>query len=320
MGKESLTADKLKDLDEIPAEIAFAGGEAYDEDEEVVGDRGDGIDDDVEAPAKEPAKEAEPEEAEEAEEAEEVEDTEAEEVVAEPAKEPAKDVRIPKERFDQVNERMKAAERKLRELEAQQEATGQAETGTYDFDQAESAAAELLLDGRMEEYTAKRKEIRAAQEAEWGSKVQNTSQSTYTQQRENDLIQERALEFQTMYPALDSENETFDEGLLDEVVVQMDSYERLGHDRVTAFEKAVKNVAKIYDLQSDAPPPPVAKPKTAVKPARSAKDKQPPAPTGQHGDRSDLAGAAALDVDNLSDDEFEALPTSKLREMRGDLY
>ena len=309
-------ADDLNNLDELDNAIAFAGGDLEeDDDEEVVADRGDNPDGEPEPEPEAPAEKVEEEEAP-------AEEQEAPAEKLEEKEEPAEeaDARIPKKRFDQVNERMKAAERRLRELEQQEKAVGEAEEGKYDFDAAEAAAAELLLDGRMEDYQAKRREIRMAQEAEWDAKAAATSTVTFSQQRENEAIQEIANTASSTYPQFDNESEEFDEGLLDEVVAQMDSYVRLGHDRVTAFDKAVKNVVKVYDLGVPAAEEPAqaAKPTTAAKPTRSAAEKQPPASTGAHGDAGDSTGASAFDPTRLSEEEFDALPLSKLRELRGD--
>jgi hypothetical protein len=74
---------------------------------------------------------------------------------------------IPRRRFDEVNQRRKAAEDKLAQIERENKATQQAQDATYDFDTKEKEYLDLVLDGKTEEAIALRKKIRAAERTEF---------------------------------------------------------------------------------------------------------------------------------------------------------
>jgi hypothetical protein len=61
---------------------------------------------------------------------------------------------IPKKRFDEVNQRRKAAEDKLAQFERENKAMQQAQDATYDFDAKEKEYLDLVLDGKTEEAIA----------------------------------------------------------------------------------------------------------------------------------------------------------------------
>lgn len=315
------TTEKEPELD------LYAGGVPDDDlDGEASGDRGDSLEpvaaqetpvdepqaaepvadepQEAEAPAPEPAKEA-----------------------AEAEKEPADtehgDQRIPKSRFDQVNERRKLAEQRLRELEQQMEAQKKATQapGSFDFDAAEQQYMEAVVDGEFDKAKAIRGEIRAAERA--------------ALQAEHDVLRERAsqetigrLEFEntvkdllTDYPFYNPEGEGYDEVLTSEALEIHQGLLSTGrYSAAQAIRKAAEMVAKANGLtpagQQQAAPAPVTpardtKPDITKKVA-AAKAQPPKQVVGTKGDSTPA-------VHEMSEDEFASLPESTLRKLRGDL-
>lgn len=97
---------------------------------------------------------------------------------------------IPKKRFDEVNQRRKAAEDKLAQIERENKATQQAQDATYDFDAKEKEYLDLVLDGKTEEAIALRKEIRAAERTEFQRVATEQAQTVSKQATVQERIQE----------------------------------------------------------------------------------------------------------------------------------
>lgn len=246
---------------------------------------------------------------------------------AEPDKKPdkPKSHMIPKERFDEVNERRKAAEAALAEREAREAAAQAAQQGTFDYDAKESEYMEAMLDGDQEKALAIRKEIRAAEQAEYVSQARSEAAEARTAAAQDVEINAAIRDANTMYPMFDPESEEFNAELTDEAVAMIIGYRNppLNLPYTAALNKALNNMARLYDLKpagyeeteaSEAPAKPKPKAADVQKKVDAAKG-QPPKP-----------GAAATDVDptkvditTMSDEDMAALPAAALRRLRGDL-
>lgn len=230
--------------------------------------------------------------------------------------EPAREQRIPKSRFDDVNERRKAAERRAAELEAQLKQ--QAPRSDYDFDAAEDAYADALLEGDKEKARSIRREIRAQEMAQ----AQALAQAEANQARE---LTHTELDFRQTCQALEAEfpvfrdgSEEYDQELVDEVVDMHAGFVSRGYSPAAAMRKAVNYVARANGLvpasekQAPAPAPAAPAPKSTVASKLDAATKQPPMQSGTSG------GEVEPDYRNLSDTEWEALPASTVARLRGD--
>lgn len=237
---------------------------------------------------------------------------------AEPEPEPAREQRIPKSRFDDVNERRKAAERRAAELEAQLKQ--QAPRSDYDFDAAEDAYADALLEGDKEKARSIRREIRAQEMAQ----AQALAQAEANQARE---LTHTELDFRQTCQALEAEfpvfrdgSEEYDQELVDEVVDMQAGFVSRGYSPAAAMRKAVNYVARangivpVSERQAPTPQPTaLATPRSTVKSKLDAATKQPPMQGGTSG------GEVAPDYKNLSDSEWDALPAATKARLRGDL-
>lgn len=311
----------------------YAGAEPMEDEDLSAVDRGDSIEPEAleaEAPAAEPEAEPEAPVAEEPEaEPEPKDEAPAEEPEAEPEPEPQPQKRdngmIPRSRFNDVNERRKAAEQRAQALEQQINSLKSPPAANFDFDAKEKEYMEHVIDGKLDEANAIRNEIRAAERDYYRQEATQLKQEAaqYTQ-HEMDFKQTVA-ELESAYPAFNPNNEeTYDTEATQEALELHQAFMQTGRYaspasslRAAVELVAVKNGLAPTEAESpaeEAPKPAPSKKQTAMKKAKEAiAETQPPIPG------SGSAGTpAAIDVLKISEDEFDALPESKKAELRGD--
>jgi len=266
-----------------------------------------------------PAPEAEEEESEEAE---------------EPAPEKEKPQHIPKSRFDAVNERRKQAEREAEELRRQVEelklpqrkvAEVTPPPPTFDFDAKEQEYMEAIVDGDFDLARKIRGEIRVAERAEFEALAVEKAERTTNATKQRSDFEAAVAEAESTYSVLKPGSDDFDSVLVDEVVDLANGWVASGkYAPGDAMRKAVKTVAKVYDLDG---PAPEEKPDTSLRKKEVSKAEVRKKTTAAASTPPDLTkageGVAAevgLRIDDLSEEEFDALPESKLRELRGDYF
>lgn len=238
--------------------------------------------------------------------------------------------RIPKARFDEVNARRKAAEDRVKELEAQLAAKEQASKQAYDFDAAEQEYGELLLDGKFKEAAAKRREINAALEAEWEAKQAAKTEMTVAQRELKKDLNAISRRLESEYAEFDPESELYSEDLTAEVLSMFEGYlsTRMDLTPQEALQLAGDNVVRLYGLKkvgTSEEPPSASKDKPNVRKV-AKKDtkkkielaKKAPKDIGAAGKSGTDHGEKPLDINSLSDDELMALPESTLKRLRGD--
>jgi len=303
-------APDLKDEDTQDGDEDTQDGDEGDEDEKTVDDK-----DDSDASDADDAKEADDAEA---------DDAEADEDESEDDPDPEPKVKgIPKRRFDEVNERRKAAEEERDALLAEKRAGEEAEDEQYDFDAAETEYMDLLLDGKTAEALTKRKEIRAAEKADFQFETKSEVHSE-TQQRETlQELNSLSVEAEAMFPVFDRESDDFDADITNKVMVYYRGYVQSGEEsHGDAFVQAIADVVEQYGLEEagavedDPEPKPLPKKKDTAKKLEDAKKAHKPV-VGE-GLSSDAAGAVVPDIENMTDEELDALPEKTLARLRGD--
>lgn len=240
-----------------------------------------------------------------------------------------RDQRIPLSRFNEVNERMKAAERRLAELEKQEQAQEQAAEQKYDFDAAEAEYQELLLDGRTSEATAKRKEIRAAEHELWKNETKQETTQELDEKQSLQELDDLTTQAASMYPIFNDTTDEFDPNATQKVLTFMRGYAQ-EMTPADAFVSALSDVINMYDLdtkygyaETEKKDDPKPEPKKKAAPKKKTKEKievakkQPKSPAGLGKGSSD-AGAAVPDIEKMSDAEIDALPADTLARLRGD--
>lgn len=312
----SAEADRGDDLSEADAAISD------DSDEELSAqadeDTEDGSEDqeaepeaDAEADSEEDALEASDESGDEAEDDEEVDGQ--------------RETMVPRDRFDQVNERMKLAEQQLRERE-EREARGEEEAPPkieFDFDAKEQEYMELVTDGEFEKAKTVRAEIRSAEKEEYEQMVQYQQRNNATQVNQQIEFDRTVQSLNVEFEAYNPESEQYDQVMVDEVLARQGMFIERGQTPAQALDSAAREVALLYDIPSayegelDADPEPAPAPaprKADVKKKVQQQRAQPPTM-----DAGSPGGNENKSPTNMSDAEFEALPEATKARMRGDI-
>jgi hypothetical protein len=237
------------------------------------------------------------------------------------------DPRIPKDRFDEVNERMKAAEEKVKQLEQQldvtiEDKTPEPEPEPYDYAAKDQEAMDALLEGDAKRYGEIQAEIRQAarDEAVWETKKLVAEGDD--QVRESLTFEEAAAKIEEDYPQFTEGSEVFDQAAYDELMDLYVGYAQSGrYTRVDAMRRAADKAVKIHGLSKADEPAPETPPDNVVdiKPDVAAKariaEKQPPKKqSGGHEQEE-----PRVDVSSMPDEQFKALPESTKRRLRGDV-
>ena len=234
---------------------------------------------------------------------------------------------VPKSRLDEVLAKQKALQKQLDEMKAAQEPAEDAPEA-FDFDKGEIEYQQLVLDGESEKAAALRQQMRKAEREQIAYEMRKEMGTTVAKNAQETALATAAQELEAAFPVFDQNHESFDQELTQEVVGLRDAFITQGFDAVDALSKAVNFVVKSNDLVSagetpalaDAPKPPQAvadKKRKEVSRKLKAAESQPPEMPGES---SSARGEQAINVDNLTEDEFNALPDATLKRLRGDLF
>jgi|TARA_B110000438_G_scaffold292960_1_gene332069 hypothetical protein len=242
-------------------------------------------------------------------------------IAEEPVEEKQKSPMVPKARLDEVLAKQKALQKQLNE-QAQAQAEIQAEAPVYDFDTKELEYQQLVLDMEPEKATLLRQEIRQAEKETMMFEMQQQMGQTVQLNQEAVQLQATAQVLQEQHPILDENSQEFNEATASEVIELRDAFIVQGYQAADALTKATKYVVGNIEpitVAQEAPKQNVEsiqkKKVAAVKKKIDASQSQPPELKGQGNAER---GEGTLDVNSLSEDEFNALPEETLRRLRGD--
>jgi len=335
-----LATDLGDEKERTAAQLEYFGGDVDDIDNEDFSTADDGSSFDPANPAPAPiaAKDEEEEEDEESdddepaaedekEEDEESDDEESDDDAAAAKEDLAEKSTkgIPKHRFDEVNQRRKAAEAELAVYKAKETATQEGAVEQFDFRANEKAYMELMLDGDVDGALAKREEIDAARESKWKSEATTTTKADLSQAAAHDELLSLSREAEKMFDVFSPDSENYNQAMLDKVMIFMRGYESSDMSRSDAFVAGLADVIELYGLEvPGVEVPKKGKTTTPTGKRREGGKKKEEArenahqPVGSQGKSSAALGAAVADINNMSDEEIEALPEKTLARMRGD--
>jgi hypothetical protein len=247
------------------------------------------------------------------------------EVVAAPKKEAPK--QIPKKRFDQVNNRLKEAEKQLREIntaKAQQRAAVQKGTVPQDdawFDEREDAYMNAVINGEVDEAKGIRHEIRGAEEQRTARFVENRTAKMAADVPDAQAVSTMISTLEEHFPVLDKSADEFDSDTVAEVLTLQRGY--MQSDKLISPAQALEKAAARLGMDMDAPA--VEEAPAPVKPGKlsdataaiETSNAQPP----EIGTRAGFDnGEESIDWGAFSEGDMEKLPVSKQRELRGDTF
>lgn len=241
------------------------------------------------------------------------------------------DIQIPKHRLDGEIARRKAYQNEaesLRQQLADKQAAEEESVPDYDFSAKTKEEYDAILEGDTEKAATIRAEIDGQRMAVVQQKILDTAVNTSEVTQEDIVFKNTVAELTMEYPTFNPEHNDYNEDLLQEVLFKRDAYANAGMSRADSLSIATKEVALLNgvhglsDRSERAPAPGSGSDEvdTATAKARiKAKldDSQSQAPD-MPGEASDSRGAGKLDVSTMSDEEFNALPESTLKRLRGD--
>ena len=237
------------------------------------------------------------------------------------------DPRIPKDRFDEVNERRKKAEAELKLLKEQMNAPAEPEPEPepepYDYAAKDQEAMDALLEGDAQRYSEIQDEIRQASRDEALREAKKLAAEGDNQVRETLTFEEAAAKIEADYPQFTEGSEAYNQEAYDELMDLYVGYAQSGrYTRVDAMRRAADKAVKIHNLQrvSEIDPEPAPDNVVNIKKsdvAAKAKlaERQPPKMEGGAVSESE----PTIDLNSMSDEEYGALPESTKRRLRGDI-
>lgn len=241
-----------------------------------------------------------------------------------------KEPKIPKSRLDQSIRKQRQAEQRANELETElaelRRSAAEAarpKAPTSDEIKAKMAEAnEALIGGDTEKAAAIQAELFGALTPQAPAEVESSAPVDLAAQVEERIeFKATVKELYARYPELDENHELFDEELGAESVELQRSYMNRGFTMVEATRKAAEAVAKLNDLddrQAEKAPAVVPSRDKAVQAAKTAEKvvkatKAPPVLSG----KTKGEGSDKVNINELSPDEFMALPQSVIDKMLG---
>ena len=305
-------ADTSVEETEQEAEEAEEVEEVEEEVEEIVSDDEQSTEEETELEAEAEAEaEAEPEAA--------LEEPEVEE-------KPASKKMVPKARLDEVLNKQKALQKQIDDMKAAQAPAAEAPE-EFDFGAKELEYQNLLLDGEAEKAAQLRADIRQAERVQIEYEMTQKMSDTVSNNHQATALQQAATTLEAEFPMFDQRSSQYDEAMTQEVIELRDAFIIKGENPVAALSKAAKFVISENGLVDIAPAlssttapatnqDEVAKKRAQVSKKLSAASAQPPEMQGEGtATRTDKA----LDVSNMTEDEFAALPEATLKRLRGDI-
>lgn len=213
-------------------------------------------------------------------------------------------------------------------LQAEQDARLSSQEGNrFDYDAKEREYMEAVVDGELDKAMSLRNEIRAAERAEYQATLENTSRSTMSATQNKLQFDNTVIELESKYDALNPKSDSYNDALAEEAVDMKEAIYAQHNGAMShaeALRKAVSYVANMYGLTDktltketvaeEAAPVTTKKP-VNVKEKVAASKKQP----AQMPEGNSDSAVNASNVDELSEEEFDALPESTKARMRGDL-
>lgn len=243
---------------------------------------------------------------------------------------------VPKHRYDSAKERAQRAEQKALELEqqlqqgnrpAQQERDSQTRDEAPDFDSQLSEIdrnhAKALADGDYEQAAQLASRARQVEREMYRSEIEASSRRAMDTARESTKLDQTINEVYEQYPTLDPDSGSFDQEKTDEVLRLQGAFSAAGMAPSAAVQEAVKyafNIPDTVEMGEKETDKPAAKRTTDVDRNVKTANSQPPDMKSVGSDNGSAGVTEEMpDITKLTDEEFDALPESKLRLLRGDV-
>lgn len=236
----------------------------------------------------------------------------------EPAPKEEKPHMLPKYRYDEVNAKRRALEienESLKQQLAQNKPPEPEPEPEFDFGAQQKAEYEAILDGDIEKAANIRAEIDAARIEVLRKEMATTSSQVVEETQEEAQFNQTVDQLQKTFPIFDPNHDDFNDQLTQEALVLRDSLTNQGIPKAAALVRAVR-----YTLSANRP--------DLLQPMKEDKQEPNTAPKTRQAARqqpADLEGSGnkerdtdSPDVTTMTEEEFDALPESVKRRLRGD--
>ena len=249
--------------------------------------------------------------------AEVVEDVEAEDEVVEEAKKHM----IPKRRLDDVVAKQRKAEQEAAELRKElAEALAKAEAiPAIDMLALSKQAQRSHVDGDLDKAAQIDKQIYEASKQVASEPIDMEALESRVEAK-MELKATLTSVFEE-YPQLDTDSDSFDEELNSEALVFQSAYLHQGYSPAEAVRRAANAAIRVVRPElltaTEAPKVAAKARKTNVKGNVDASNAQPP--KMNQGESGGKTSSEMVDINKLTDEEFDALPEATRARMRGDL-
>lgn len=234
---------------------------------------------------------------------------------------PSKEPMVPKSRLDQVLAKVRELERREKAREAARPEPPKKDENAkeFDFDAAEDAYQDAVLEGDKDKAKKIRAEIRAEERKAAIAEVRSTATTASSETALNQDLMEMSAEIESEFPELNYQHKDFNEKAQKKMLSLYAGYVKSGEYKspIAALEEALNDVVKLYNLGDKPEPKPKKEGKASIKDKVKAAKSQPPKQPGRReGTKSKFD---EVDVNQLSEEEFDALPEAALARLRGDV-
>jgi len=235
-------------------------------------------------------------------------------------------IKVPKDRFDEVNEKRKKAEERAERLQAQidelaavKEEVVEEPPEPYDYASQDKEALDAALEGDQEKYNRIQAEIREQQRLEILAAAKQLASQGDQEVRETITFEEAGAAIEAAYPEFSQTTDVYNPEAREELLDLYLGYAQSGrYSRVEALQRASDKAARLYGLdrkaEQETPDNVVSIKPSDPKSKVAVAKKQPPAMEGKARETQE----PRTDYASMSDEEFDMLPDAAKARARGD--
>lgn len=241
------------------------------------------------------------------------------------------EILIPKARLDTEIGKRRELEDRVSAMEAERKAAEVEEEPEEPFDYKAKVREEYeaVMEGDLDKAAEIRMEVSEYTAAQQAKQMDNVREDATTQTKAQLEFDDKVAELTEDFPTFDPDHVEFEPELLKSVLFKRDAYANAGMPVVEALEIATLEVAKLNGLSRGAVDPVVtnAKDKEKLSPADKKEieakvkrklDAAAAQPPDIQGESSASRGETALHIEDMTEEEFDALPEATLKRYRGD--
>jgi hypothetical protein len=251
------------------------------------------------------------------------EEAETKEVEEAEAEEPTAHM-IPKQRYDSAQRRAREAEKKVKQYEAQQAAQIATEQVTSQsaekldtrLEEIDRDIEQARLDGDVDKVVSLQKTARDVEKEIYQSLAETAASNAGNAAQESVKLDSLIDTLETQYDILNPDSENFDEDKINEILDMQGAFVKNGDTPSAAMLKAVGYIMPEERITDEV----ANKRRTNVAKNLKAANAQAPGSneTGMNSDSGGPTSDKNLDVSEMSQEEFDALPPETIKRLRGD--